>query len=401
MCRFLETFLAPPPCLGPSSPNPTPFQRGVGGRISETVNVTVINVVMIVAGDIFGGAERQVLTLCRAASQRFRTVLIPTLPGPLTRAAEAAGVSVIDPGERPRSRTDCARALRRNLDEVGGHVVHTHGYRSAVIAALAGAGGQRLPVVRTVHGAPEVAGFSRLALYDQLGKAADRWCGAVRIAVSEDLARRLNPHRPLRVIHNGVEAPATTDGPRPAAFRPGLQNLVAVGRLDVVKQLDVAIRALSDERLRTQAVLHLVGEGPELEPLTALAASLGVAEHVVFHGFRNDALDFIRHADALVMSSRHEGIPYVLLEALAVGTSVVATAVGGIPEVIRDGREGLLVPAGDPASLARAIASLREARSLVAQLKAAGPVRIREEFSARVMAERYASLYEELTGGRR
>jgi L-malate glycosyltransferase len=356
-------------------------------------------VAMVVAGDVFGGAERQVLTLCRAAGSRFRTILIPTLPGPLTRAAQAAGVSVIDPGTQPRSLTECARALRRNLAEFGGHVVHTHGYRSAVIAALAGAGGQRLPVVRTVHGAPEDDGFSRLAIYERLGKAADRWCGALRIAVSDDLARRLNPHRPLRVIHNGVEAPATTDVARPTAFRPGLQNLVAVGRLDAIKQLNVAIRALGDERLRTHAVLHLVGEGPELGPLTALAASLGVAEHVVFHGFRTDALDFIRHADALVMSSRHEGIPYVLLEALAVGTPVVATAVGGIPEVIRDGRDGLLVEAGNPASLARAIASLREARSLVAQLKAAGPVRIREEFSARVMTERYARLYEELAFG--
>ncbi len=355
---------------------------------------------LVVAGDVFGGAERQVVTLCRAAGGRYRPMLLPTLPGALTAEAMAAGVDVRPLYLVSTSVPSCAHRLHDLARSIGVDVLHTHGYRAAAIVALAGLHGR--PVVRTVHGAPETFGSPRMALNELVGRLADRWSRATRVYVSEDLKARLEGGGRDTVIHNGVDSPDDRP-PRPEAFVAGRAHFVAVGRLDTVKALHVVIDAMSRADLAARAVLHIVGEGPERADLEARVTALGLGQAVTFHGFRRDALAFIAHADALVLSSSHEGIPYVLLEALAFGRPAVCTRVGGIPEVVRDGIEGLLVPPADPAALAAALGRLLDDPVLVADLASAGRVRIASEFSAPMMASRYAALYREVLdrgGGR-
>jgi glycosyltransferase involved in cell wall biosynthesis len=129
------------------------------------------------------------------------------------------------------------------------------------------------------------------------------------------------------------------------------------GRLTRQKELDVALRALAETPGLTLVVL---GDGPEREPLARLAGELGVDGRVRFlgSGGRDDVLRLFRGVDAAVLSSGWENLPHTVVEALAVGTPVVATAVGGVPEIVKDGENGLLVPPGSPGALAAALRRL-------------------------------------------
>jgi glycosyltransferase involved in cell wall biosynthesis len=165
----------------------------------------------------------------------------------------------------------------------------------------------------------------------------------------------LDPTR-LSVVPN--PAPDIPDLPSREELRSELgltgPTLACAGRLGPQKALDVALEALAAV---PGVSLVVAGDGPERAKLERLAAELGVAERVRFLGSlsRRAVLELFRAADAALLSSTWENLPHAVLEALAVGTPVIATAVGGVPEVVRDGENGLLSPAGDPAALAAAI----------------------------------------------
>lgn len=148
--------------------------------------------------------------------------------------------------------------------------------------------------------------------------------------------------------------------------------LVTVGRLTPVKGVDVAIRALE---YLPDALLVIVGEGEQRAELETLAAPYGSRVRFVGQQPNQRALRFVRAADSFVLSSYTEGLSHVLLEALTVGTPVVATAVGGNPEILTDGVNGLLVPPGDPRALAAAIGRLLADPALAERLAAAGRAR--------------------------
>jgi glycosyltransferase involved in cell wall biosynthesis len=155
-------------------------------------------------------------------------------------------------------------------------------------------------------------------------------------------------------------------------------------------------------RLRAAgAHLVLVGDGPERSPLEAEATRLGVADRVRFAGFlpHHRVPAALSHADVLAVPSVYEELGRVVLEAMQVGLPVVATATGGIPEVIHDGHNGLLVPAGDPDPMARAIDSVLLHPGLAARLGAAGR-RDSERYDADAQVERVLEAYREALAGR-
>lgn len=198
----------------------------------------------------------------------------------------------------------------------------------------------------------------------------------------------------VQIVYNAVPRSPLAQADR-AALRAELglpleaPLLVTVGRLTPVKGVDVAIRAL--EHL-PDAVLIVVGEGEQRAELEALAAPWG--ERVRFVGQQpNDrALRFVRAADIFVLSSYTEGLSHVLLEALSVGTPAVATAVGGNPEVLADGVNGLLVPPGDPRALAAAIERLLADPDLAGRIAGAGRARSADFDWERTVAQTEAIL---------
>jgi glycosyltransferase involved in cell wall biosynthesis len=137
----------------------------------------------------------------------------------------------------------------------------------------------------------------------------------------------------------------------------------------------------------------LIGEGPLRGALEARARALGVLERCRFTGARSDVADLVAALELVALPSRSEGLPFALLEAMALGRPVVATAVGGCPEVVEEGRTGLLVPAGDPAALAGAISRLLERPEEARAMGARGADRVRAEFTLARMVGGLEALY--------
>jgi glycosyltransferase involved in cell wall biosynthesis len=151
------------------------------------------------------------------------------------------------------------------------------------------------------------------------------------------------------------------------------------------------------ERLIAQSypvVFHLAGEGPLGESLRDEIARRGLSERVVMHGHVADIPAFLQSLDIFVLCSRSEGLPHALLEAMAAGRAVVATAVGGNVELVQDGDNGLLVPPGDPQALANALARLITDPDLAVRLGHAARRSVANRFDLAAMAERFAEFYQ-------
>ncbi|HEX2210102.1 MAG TPA: glycosyltransferase [Longimicrobium sp.] len=224
------------------------------------------------------------------------------------------------------------------------------------------------------------------------------------VTLSEGVRRDLLQIAPriagrVSVIPNaGLDGETAEAGP--AEPRPDGPVIVASGRMTEQKGFGYLLQALRILRERTPATLWLLGEGPLRGELEAQAARLGIADAVRFPGFRADPHAFVRAADVFVLSSVYESFGNVIVEAMAVGTPVVAADCPyGPREIIRDGVDGVLAPPRDPAALAAAVQRLLDDPALRRRLGEAGRVRARD-FSAPAIAARYGDLFERVHAAR-
>jgi glycosyltransferase involved in cell wall biosynthesis len=354
-----------------------------------------------------GGAEHVLLQLSRELRRAGREVTIATMrEGWMTDRARAEKIPIwvvpqrrgLDPLWIPRF----ARRLRRE----GIELLHSHEFAMNVYggaaARLAG-----IPSVATLHGKSYATeARRRLVAYRWLHRG-----GMPLVAVSKDLASFLAPRlglaeSELRVVYNGIEVlsePSCSDrGAARESVRSELgldadvELVLAVGNLYPVKDHASLCRAVSH---RTSLHLAIAGRGPEEASLRRLAAELGCPERIHLLGLRDDVGRLLLAADLFAQSSRSEGLPLAVLEAMGAGAAVVATRVGGIPEAVVDGESGLLVPAGDPEALGAAIGRLIDDPTLRADLAREGRRRVIERFSLAAMADAYGRLYRELAQG--
>jgi glycosyltransferase involved in cell wall biosynthesis len=173
--------------------------------------------------------------------------------------------------------------------------------------------------------------------------------------------------------------------------------VVSVSVLRAQKALDVLVRAAQRVHAAIPEVrVLIVGDGPERDNLTRLVRELALEEVVLFTGHRSDIGDVLAASDVVALSSAFEGSPLALMESMGAGKPVVATRVGGVPEIARDGIDGLLVPPGDSDALALALTTLLRDPDLRARLGAAGRERQRSEYDIHVMVQRLEHLYESL-----
>jgi glycosyltransferase involved in cell wall biosynthesis len=231
-------------------------------------------------------------------------------------------------------------------------------------------------------------------------------------AISEDVRRKLEaggvaPAR-IRVIRSGVEVPDGLPGAagRQAArrrFGAGSERVIAVvAALETRKGHDVLLHALARAGARGLAFTALFcGEGSRRAALVEEAERLGLSARVRFLGEQPQVADVLAAADLFVLPSRKEGLGVAILEAMAMGLAVVASAVGGIPESVEDGRTGLLVPPEDVDALAAALTRLARERDLARQMGERGRERVRAHFSMSAMADGYERLYGEVAGALR
>lgn len=361
-----------------------------------------LGLALCAAGEIYGGAERHVLDLCRYAVSRSgrAPALFLFHDRELARRARDLGCRPVVLPALHRYDVRLGRRLADGLRAVGAQVVHAHGYKATIACALARRH-WRGAVVKTEHGCPEPAPGSPLIwaktrLNARLDAAATRRIVSMVCYVTEDMRRILAvAHRgtPGRVVPNGIEPLDRTSFPLPPELSSAAFHVVSLGRLAPVKGLAFALRALAEPNPLPGVHWHVLGEGPLAAELARLAESMGLAASVSFLGFRADALAFLAHADALLMPSLHEGLPYTLLEAMALGTPVLASRVGGLAEVIEHERTGLLFPVGNVAAIRAALVGLAADRNRAGAIAAAARQVQRSRYTLERMGEEYWRVY--------
>jgi glycosyltransferase involved in cell wall biosynthesis len=365
-----------------------------------------VRVLQVIPSLGVGGAERVVALLARHLRAGGHHVEVAALYGPrgswIEADLRAAGIPLHFLEKRPGLDLRMIPRLRRVLAEAGPDLVHTHMYvLKYMLPALATAG--RRPVIHTVHNlAPhEVEWPSRL-----LQGIAFR-AGVVPVAIGEAVAesmRLVYRLRPRHVIPNGI--PVASYAPPPGAREEvrgelgipgGAPVFVSVGSFKAQKNTAALIEAMASPRLRDAgAHLLLAGDGALRDLLQRGAAGPAVAGRVHLLGIRGDVPRILAASDAFVLASRYEGNPLVVMEAMAAGKPVVATAVGCVPELVLEGT-GRLVPAGDGGALEEALVELARDPVLALRRGAAAARVAATRFDASVMAEAYARLYGDLT----
>ena len=270
-------------------------------------------------------------------------------------------------------------------------VVQTHGYKPNIVTSML-AGRLGRPWIAFLHG--ETSENAKVRLYYRLERLAVRRASRV-VVVSQAMAaqaiRMGIPAAKIRVIHNACLV-------TPAAAKPPVSGVVGiVGRLSPEKGVDVGLEVHAAVRRRVPgAGLVIAGEGAERQRLQAQARRLGVEDSVTWLGYRDELDDVYRSMAVLLMPSRSEGLPNVALEAFAHEVPVVATAVGGLPEVVSHARNGYLVSPGDTASMADHVVSLLGDGALRSRLGAHGRQHVERTFSLRARRAALTALYDEL-----
>ncbi len=359
---------------------------------------------LIAPGEIFGGAERQILTLCRYLKSHGRPATVFLFHDRLlAQHLRACGCSVeILAGNGPASMSR-VRHLSRRFAELGVRVAHVNGYKAAFHVWLA-IRGRAVGVLKTEHGRPELHAASlasrlKARLYAVADTHATRASRAHMVYVTRELCQffeRVYHGLRTSVVYNGIEPLLHDNKRRPEDFASGDFNVAIVGRLEPVKAVHLALEALGSPSVPTNIRLHVVGDGPLREQLTTQAQRLGLSSRVVFHGFRSDVHDYIASADALLIPSLHEGLPYTVLEAMALGTPVIAAAVGGLREILEHDRTAILFSPGESAAVAAALQRAAQNATLLAHLRAEALRDVHERFSAESMGGAYCRLYDQL-----
>jgi glycosyltransferase involved in cell wall biosynthesis len=342
---------------------------------------------------VAGQSEADEGSLWEEAGQRgIPATYLPGLQRALSPAADAAAFARL------------WQLIRRTRPDL----VHTHISKAGVLGRLAASLAGVRAVVHTYHG--QVEELEGPSFKSRLLRAAEAFAARrtdALIAVSAQTAAGLQATgvgkaQQYRVIRNGIDLNYFNPdlSPPPAAV-PGSPLLGAIASLTPEKGLDLLLQALPGLAARhPQLGLCLVGDGPLREALQVQVRALGLEARVHFSGNAPDVRPYLRAFDLLVVPSRREGQGRVLMEAMALGRPVVAAQVGGIPELVRHGHNGWLVPPEDPVVLGQAIAALLDNPPLRAALAQEGRTQAQEEFGLDTMLAQVEQLYLELLSRR-
>jgi glycosyltransferase involved in cell wall biosynthesis len=279
-------------------------------------------------------------------------------------------------------------------------VVHTHGYVPDVLARF-GAGRIPASLVSTVHGF--TGGDWKNRLYERLQRRSLRRFDAV-VAVSHKMATELAAagvsDGRLHVIPNAWSSDAPVLEAAAARAELGVPDnsfsVGWVGRISPEKGLDVLVDAIPP-LVDLPVIVTVVGDGPERGPVERQAAERGIARRISWAGVISGAARLLRAFDVLVLSSRTEGTPMILLEAMHARVPVIVTAVGGVPDVVSPS-EGLLVPPDDPAALSAAIRVVHDDRDAAAARADRAASRLKHDFAVGPWIERYEEVYRSTQG---
>lgn len=361
--------------------------------------------------DVFAGTERHILELaCGLTALGCPPVIACPMHGELARRAAASGASVIPVANGGTIDWQAALWLRKAFRQDEFNLVHVHNGRTALIGAVAirMAGVGRM--VATQHfiepSRLRRRGAARMAasrLHRFVERRVDRFI-AISHAVRDAMVARGDaaPDR-IAVVHNGIDFPDRSALPPPEQVRRKLgvaaeqYLIVSAARLESEKNVLTLIEAMAYVRANCpQAICVIAGDGSQRHRLEGRIRELGLERNVKLLGFRADVLEIIAAADLFVLPSLAEPFGLVILEAMALGKAVVATAAGGPLEIVADGKTGLLVPPAAPSKLAEAIIELLRDDDRRSRMGLAGRDRFAGHFTARKMAAATLAVYRDV-----
>lgn len=364
-------------------------------------------VVFLVADLGLGGIQSMVDALARGLDrERFTASFVCfDAVGVLGDALAKDGFAVVHEPRRPGLDRSLPGRLARRFAKLGADVVHAHNRTALFYGVLAKSKLAGTRMLYTEHDRSFPEKLRVRLLHAVLARRVDHTvavCSAVRDAI---VATERFPPTRTSVIVNGVAPPALEPSAKTARARVeaefpaaiGRTLVLAVGHLTPVKDHETLLDALARIEPARRPLVLVAGDGPLRASLEQRRDALGLGADVVLPGYRRDVDVLLRACDALVMSSRSEGLSIALVEAIARGVPIVATRVGGNGDVVEDGVNGLLVPAADPAALAAGIERLASDGTLRERFGAAGRTRYARAFGLDRMIEAYQLLYAALT----
>lgn len=359
---------------------------------------------MLSSGGMYG-IERMLLDLLpRLAEKGIPNKLIcfeslGTMGGQIGEKLTSRGITVYHLGYDGKFNFQGMRNLLSVIEKWSPDLVHVHGYKASIIG-----GGvvlpSGIPVVSTYHA--EAKKTDGIGLYIWLETQIIRkfmGVAAVSDAIADELRSRKLATGRIQVIPNGIddrfarsERMTRQEGSSP--FSP---SLLVVGRLIEAKNFQLVLHALN--RLKAAyptAGLVVAGEGPFKENLEKIANELNVSESVRFAGFVDNIGELMMECDCFLLPSRTEGMPISLLEAMSFELPIIASKVGTVPSVTRDGREALLVEPDNPTEIYSALCSILGNQELRLRLANNARNRFLENFTSEKMAERYIDFYDRI-----
>lgn len=368
-------------------------------------------VLHLISGDLWAGAEVQAAILLSWLTKNPALKLSAIIfnEGRLSQELKCLGIPVHIFKEKRYNPFWLFIKVKQVLSKEKVQILHTHRYKENIIGGLASLFSGVPYRVKTVHGLDEpLKGVQKMKanFYNFLDSWTTKFLFHRIIAVSSDIGGRLKKQHsgpPIVWIHNCVDLQkikvnkSKIEVKRSLGIKEKLPVIGTAGRLVPIKGLDYLLQATPIMLSKFPGLkVLIVGEGPEREKLEKLASRLGVDSQVIFTGQREDVWDLIFAMDLFVLPSLSEGIPMALLEALALGVPVVASNVGGIPEVLAHRQTGLLVPTKDERALADACLCLLEHREKARLLADRGRKLVQDKFSAETMAQKVTHLYRSL-----
>ena len=366
-----------------------------------------------------GSAENTLFTVKGLDKKRYEVTLIygETLEGleGEIKETEASGVHVIYLKElrrslHPWSDLVALFKLYQILRNEKYDLVHTHSSKGGALGRLAATFSGVKKIVHTPHGHVFYGYFgsitNRLIIWIErfLGTQTDRLVTLTERGKEEHAALKILPKEKITPIYSGIELDAfqnfvpSKENPPPILKNlPGEHRVGCLARLVPIKGHRYLLKAVPYviEEI-PDALFFIAGDGPQRTDLEKECQKLGILSSVFFLGNLEDARSFIYEMDLLVLPSLNEGMGRVLLEAQVMGKPVIGTRVGGIPDVIREGGTGLIVPPKDPRALAEAILNLLRDPERCRAMGEAGKKWVDEKFGVEVMVSQISKLYEEL-----
>jgi glycosyltransferase involved in cell wall biosynthesis len=374
-----------------------------------------LRVLEIIDRPSLGGGQTALLLLAENLDRgRFEVIVCSGADGPLTEEARQRGLSYVPVSMSKRPSLKPVREIAGVLEEGKIDILHTHGGIAGLYGRAAARRARTPAVVHTLHGIHYLHYRNPLLrrLYILLERRYSRTTDRLILVCQSDLRQarrhRLAPEEKMTLILNGTDVPGNIKAEEIANQRqewgwaPGVPVIGTISRLHRQKGVVNLLRA-APKILRAfpEARIAVVGDGPQGASLRSEARRRGLQNSFLFLGERRDAVSLLATFDLYVSPSLWEGLPFVLVEAAALAKPIIATAVDGVPEILEDGKTGLLVRPGNPDALAEAVIRLlrnkEEARRLGETARALVPPR----FSLLRMVEQTQHLYLELAEGKR